>query len=239
MTWECQELHIWDARFDWMKHDNSWCPYCAGKFNNSIELCRAIAIARGGICLSDEYINNKTKMKWKCRQKHEWNTNFDSIKRGSWCPSCSPLKSELFVRKVLENLTGKQFPKVRPEWLLGLELDGYCEDEKLAFEYQGQQHYEFMPFFHASEEEFTDQQNRDFKKKAIVEQRGIGLIEIPYTYNYTSPERLERFVEQELQFAYAKQGTKTESDQIKILDIQPNKITYLDKKENINKSLDI
>lgn len=55
----------------------------------SIEEMRDIAFKRGGFCLSDEYINNNTKLRWRCRLGHEWMTSADHIKVGSWCPKCS------------------------------------------------------------------------------------------------------------------------------------------------------
>jgi len=89
MEWKCKEGHIWENTFGHIKH-GQWCPYCSGKYNNNIELCKEIAISRGGECLSKDYINSSTKMKWKCKEGHVWNTNFENIKlSGSWCPKCN------------------------------------------------------------------------------------------------------------------------------------------------------
>jgi hypothetical protein len=48
-----------------------------------------IAKSYGGECLSSEYYNNKTKLKFKCKKGHEWETTSKSIKSGSWCPLCA------------------------------------------------------------------------------------------------------------------------------------------------------
>lgn len=64
----------------------------------------------------------------------------------------SGLVREPRCREVLEQLFGKQFPKVRPKFLMNpipdkqgvhhpLELDGYCEELQLAFEHNGKHHY--------------------------------------------------------------------------------------------------
>ncbi len=67
------------------------------------------------------------------------------------------------------------------EWKpAGLELDIYIPELKLAFEYNGQQHYERIPFFHKTEEEFEAQQYRDRCKKKICKLKGITLIRIKY-----------------------------------------------------------
>ena len=51
-----------------------------------------IAKQRDGKCLSDEYINAHTKLKWKCSKGHIWEAIPDSVKRGSWCSECAKIK---------------------------------------------------------------------------------------------------------------------------------------------------
>ncbi|WP_367804083.1 zinc-ribbon domain-containing protein [Brevibacillus laterosporus] len=51
---------------------------------------REIAISRGGECLSDQYKDNKTNLRWKCSKGHEWEATPNNIKsKGHWCPICS------------------------------------------------------------------------------------------------------------------------------------------------------
>jgi hypothetical protein len=33
---------------------------------------RALAISRGGALISDYYVNNNTRLRWRCAQRHEW-----------------------------------------------------------------------------------------------------------------------------------------------------------------------
>ena len=66
-----------------------WCPGCAGNQKGTIEKMRKMAIDRGGQCLSEEYINNYTKLAWQCEEGHQWNAVPNSIKRGKWCPVCA------------------------------------------------------------------------------------------------------------------------------------------------------
>ena len=78
-------------------------------------------------------------------------------------------------------LTGRKFKKVRPSWLTSpdtgapLELDIYDEDSKVAFEYNGAQHYRPVPFF-GGLEGFKMQQRRDLIKQALCQANGVKLI---------------------------------------------------------------
>lgn len=94
---------------------------------------------------------------------------------------------ETKCRQVLEKMIGKTFPKQRPKFLVNpktganLELDCYNAELKLAVEYNGEQHYKFLKFFHKTEADFKEQQYRDDVKKQICRNKGITLITVPYT----------------------------------------------------------
>ncbi|RHZ75039.1 hypothetical protein Glove_218g56 [Diversispora epigaea] len=47
-----------------------------------------ITLEKGGQCLSEYYINNKSPLHWKCAKFHEWNSALCDIKRDTWCPHC-------------------------------------------------------------------------------------------------------------------------------------------------------
>ncbi|MFB0832868.1 hypothetical protein ACEU2D_25205 [Brevibacillus laterosporus] len=52
----------------------------------------ALAEARGGKCLSTEYINVRVPLKWQCANGHVWETNPVNIMNGNWCSVCSNRK---------------------------------------------------------------------------------------------------------------------------------------------------
>ena len=60
-----------------------------------------------------------------------------------------------------------------------MELDIYLPKEKLAFEYQGEQHYHDI---YAVGNQWR-QRERDGEKKRACEEHGITLIEIPYWWD--------------------------------------------------------
>ena len=76
--------------------------------------------------------------------------------------------------------------KIRPSWLMNhetgfcLELDGYCKQLKLAFEYDGIQHHVYPNPFHKSKEEFNRQRKRDEMKDRKCKRHGTTLIRIKY-----------------------------------------------------------
>ena len=63
---------------------------------------------------------------------------------------------------------GRPFIKVRPKFLEGLELDVHCKHLKIAFEYDGEQHFKFPNWFHRSQEVFQKLQADVARKKAFV-----------------------------------------------------------------------
>lgn len=76
----------------------------------------------------------------------------------------------MYLKELFEKY---EFKKVRPDWLKNprtgknLELDFYCEELKIAIEYQGKQHSNFVKFYHSTDEDFVDQLQRDEDKEYI------------------------------------------------------------------------
>ncbi|MCP4130769.1 MAG: hypothetical protein GY754_07290 [bacterium] len=92
LKWECKEGHTWEAIPASVK-GGSWCKKCVHNKNKlTIEEMREIAKDRGGKCLSNTYINEKSKLKWECKEGHSWESTPDSVKRGSWCAECAGKK---------------------------------------------------------------------------------------------------------------------------------------------------
>jgi len=256
LRWQCAIGHQWIAAYRHVISNNSWCPYCSGLHNNSIELARELAESRGGTCESQSYENIRTPMFWRCANGHDWTANLSNIKHnnewcpvcsgrydhlpkmhllaaskggkclateppmrakdhvgwecakghqwtastdnvlngGKWCPNCR-YRSEDEVRQLFEALTGAYFPKTRN--ILEskrLELDGYCKSLQIAFEYQGVQHYKYVPHFHRNGPSDLDRQKeRDQLKLEQCETIDIVIIVVPYYL-----KDVEQFVRGEL-----------------------------------------
>lgn len=100
-------------------------------------------------------------------------------------------------REIFERLFNTKFPTKRPNFLVNpatgknLELDGYNELLQLAFEYDGEHHYNFPNTFHKTREDFDKQQERDKYKRLVCEKKDITVITIPYT---VPPQNLEAYI---------------------------------------------
>ena len=97
----------------------------------------------------------------------------------------------------------KPFNKERPNFLrnpvtggdFNLELDCFDAELKIAVEYNGIQHYKYIPFFHKNKEAFLNQKYRDDMKRRICKEKGILLIEVPHDIKL---ENIKDFIETEL-----------------------------------------
>ena len=96
------------------------------------------------------------------------------------------LVMESKCRKILEEFYNVEFNKIRPPFLRNpktnknLELDGYNAQLKIAFEYNGSQHYFYNPHFHKNIDAFNDQVKKDKLKAELCKKNNIHLIVIPY-----------------------------------------------------------
>ena len=106
-------------------------------------------------------------------------------------PNCSfkDSKGEIACREYLQNRFQRPFPKRRPKFMFNKEL-------RIACEYNGRQHYEYVPYLHGNNKEnFYAQKYRDKMKEEICQKLGIFLIKVPYTIK---EDKIQDFLENEL-----------------------------------------
>ncbi len=178
---KCKNGHFWESSPCSIRYSKHWCPFCAGYYGNIEDMKKLANDKYYGKCLSEKFINTKTKLKWECNNGHVWEATPNNVKRGYWCPYCSSNITEEKCRYIFEILTSKEFKKNKKELGENLELDGYNEDLKLAFEYNGEQHYEKVSYL--PDEEILNIKFRDLKKEKICLDKNIKLIAIPYTFS--------------------------------------------------------
>lgn len=96
LRWRCGEGHEWEAIPSSIKR-GSWCSICGDKRAgqkkaNTIDDMKALATMKGGVCLSESYINSKSRLRWRCGIGHEWETQASVIIGGHWCPKCEKVR---------------------------------------------------------------------------------------------------------------------------------------------------
>ena len=84
LNWQCEKGHTWLATPNHIKNSGTWCPVCSGNRKLTLKDMQGMAKGRRGKCLSPEYVNAKTKLKWQCEKKHVWEATPDNIKQGTW-----------------------------------------------------------------------------------------------------------------------------------------------------------
>ena len=91
-----------------------------------------------------------------------------------------------------EILEDYQHPEIKfPQTKRLVQLDVFIPSQSLAFEYQGEQHYQDIGIFQPS----RVYQQQDQQKRALCEKYGIKLIEVPYWWNRTQ-EGLQDIIRQ-------------------------------------------
>jgi len=83
----CKYNHTWSAIPSKIKA-GQWCPFCSGNQKLTINDMKKLANGMNGECLSDTYVNSKSKLLWQCKKGHQWWTIPDRIRNGFWCRKC-------------------------------------------------------------------------------------------------------------------------------------------------------
>jgi hypothetical protein len=154
------------------------------------------------------------------------------IKSGEKSQKIAPhnQKEQHCKRSIEAKFPGHEFKKVRldkfinPETGRKLELDLYNEELKLAIEYNGRQHYEFVKYFHGEMEEFEKQKVRDTIKEGYCDIFKIELIEIPALQTY---EEIDKFIEQSLYARGIMYREKTPTGPDKVRALTDDLVAYI------------
>jgi hypothetical protein len=159
VPWTCSDAThpVFSTRVVNVVHKGNWCPACDAERRRlhppkpqiAKEVVERFVAARGGEIINivdgGAWKGSKTSLRIRCADGHDWPVSADNLMyAGSWCPNCRH-KGERIVRAIFEATFNVKFPKSRPGWLRSpkarcLELDGYSEHLRLAFEYQGPHH---------------------------------------------------------------------------------------------------
>lgn len=174
---ECKYGHRWSSTTVLY---GTWCFDCGGQTRRTIEELAEVAKSRGGRLISTEYRGTESKYEFECSLGHQFTNGYRHIAdRGQWCPTCNkPHKSEEISRVCMEDVFDAKFPKKRPKWLRNsrgrqMELDGYCEELSLAFEYQGLQHFQEGSLYGSGN--LQRRTADDERKRELCQEHGVRL----------------------------------------------------------------
>jgi hypothetical protein len=128
----------------------------------------------------------KKHVRWNCKCKcgEEKTVKGSHLRIGAIisCGNCR-FSNEQRCRDIFEKELKLKFPKTKPDFLKisnrrRLELDGYCEQLKLAFEYDGEQHFQNITYFKT---DYNKQKILDTLKNEMCKNNGIHLIRIHFS----------------------------------------------------------
>lgn len=102
---ECAQGHRWEAAGRDVQR-GLWCELCrvppVRRDPQGLARLRNAAQARGGECLSTEFIGGHAKYDFRCAKGHEWQTTGARIYQGYWCPRCGAGARRLGIEKMRE-----------------------------------------------------------------------------------------------------------------------------------------
>jgi len=233
LEWQCSEGHSWRAIPDSVRR-GTWCPICARIERNcrpdiSISDAQSAAKMNDGSCLSKKYKNYLTKLEWKCKNGHRFKMRLGHVEEGHWCPRCSAGRSERLCAALFEYISGEEFRKTRPKWLLNIrgnamELDGYCEKLGIAFEFHGEQHFDNIPFFHSNGKTVQKQKAIDKKKRQLCKKHGVTLIEVPIS---VEPDSMQKYIINQIEAANMGHTIKNRRTiELDDLDLSPDNLIF-------------
>lgn len=119
------------------------CYDCTRRSKFSIDEVRNRIEAFGYKLISNTYEGSQKDLELQCKNGHLINKSLTALQLNQNCVDCNPTYfAEQRCRKIFESLLDIEFKSCYPKWLISnkgtlLQLDGYCESLKIAFEYQG------------------------------------------------------------------------------------------------------
>jgi hypothetical protein len=97
---KCASGHEWETTGRKILNGN-WCKECVKTLTQSkcFGSLKKLVQEKGGECLSAEYINSMTPMRFRCTNGHEWETSYSAMMQGRWCTECTKRQ---YAKKRLE-----------------------------------------------------------------------------------------------------------------------------------------
>ncbi|MGL5713319.1 MAG: hypothetical protein ACRCX7_07110 [Cetobacterium sp.] len=159
------------------KHCTKYKPH---KNKKDVSFVLNLVEGRFDILNIEKYKNMLTKLKFRCKKGHEWETTTKAISLGHGCPACNISKGEQYVRGTLSGFGvyfKEQYSYQDCKYKNVLRFDFYIPNINTLIEVQGTQHYIDTGWFGDS---FEDNLKRDQIKRDYCKENNITLIELNY-----------------------------------------------------------
>lgn len=175
--------------------NNRWSGYESGSVYSNPEyhfnILKKIAESKGGKIISTSYKGLKNKLEFQDRLQNKFWSLPNNIKRGKWSPFESANTSEEKCRQCFQFIFNKKFINtwdiLKRKGKRYLQLDGYNQELNLAFEYQGEQHYNANAVrckkLEQKQKIFLKIQENDKIKEKLCKEKNIFLVKIKYFDN--------------------------------------------------------
>jgi very-short-patch-repair endonuclease len=184
LWYECPKRHKNQITWSDFKQGTG-CSMCSQRKPLTVDSVINLMEQEGYQLLSDNYKNNKTKLRYLCSKKHEGAMTWSDFQQGTRCSKCREFKGQRRLGNILEKIFPGQVQRQDNLGFLGRQTVDYSVHEHcLAFEYDGIQHFEPVTYgsisYERAEENFKIQQERDRRKERLCRKNGYHLIRITY-----------------------------------------------------------
>jgi len=184
LAYQCPKGHLGKISWGRFFSTGQRCAMCAGNSPQNIEYIRQQFEKDGYVLLSTTYVNVHSKLNYRCPKGHCRQITWSDFKQGYRCPTCRGRKKEKQLGEILEKI----FPgKIRHldnlDFLGRQSVDYSIRELRMAFEYDGKQHFEPVMFGSGKEQaelNFILQQERDERKNRLCKENNYSLIRISY-----------------------------------------------------------
>ena len=178
---ECKKGHRYQVNFNSLRKGRK-CRKCSGSMKYSINEIKGYLQKFDYKLLSNEYIDNKHKIKIQCPKGHVFEMRFNNFVRGIRCPECNKSNGEEEIERILTKYEINVIFQYRfkdCKFYNILPFDFYLPNYNCCIEFDGEQHYEIVKHF-GGLNGFIERKIRDTIKTEYCKNNNIKLIRIPY-----------------------------------------------------------
>jgi hypothetical protein len=87
LRWRCARGHEWTSIANVVR-SGKWCPVCSHSVVGTLDGMRALAVDRGGRCLTRKWDDHRELLSFVCARGHRFRERANVVKSGVWCPEC-------------------------------------------------------------------------------------------------------------------------------------------------------